>query len=592
MPHRSRKKQTRLAFASAPPETEAAGDSPTKSDGRFARLEYGHPSMASLLTGKSRNSQHAASKDTTPAKSSMRKHESKDKSRSKKKKHTIENENNQTSVKEPVDSASSEDDIVVPSTQKRKRRLPSTAEIGTRALHATDKPAMSDSKDPGSRTRRKLKRKAESSPIVLSDSEDSDEPVLSSPIKRRRRAADTETPQTPHSSADRDRLDIEEDLEDLQDSGMFCFIILHSSFHPSKFMLVVKKSRTRGRLAGSARDKRQKHLEALRRRRAGLKEESETESENETDPDESEIPTIQQTVDIRRITVDDSDVESAILSDEDLDRYEDDFVLEDEDKLGVPTEEIPFEFTRHAYKQLKEYFRDVVEWMVHNKLNPAFPRNNAMYKVAFMKLDDEVKGRAGSQLISSVWNADFCRALMARPQIEMTAFPTALDHPCDACNRSKHPASTDMKLYGKAYSLETLEPLNDDSSEDSDESKSSRDENEDEDSGEERDRDGHVLPPESRRFLLGRQCKAKAELAHTLTHWRFHLNEWVVGYLERKGHMDIDEVIKRNDMSQKRKMKNANAAVDRMVEADEIEKLWRDFHLNLKSARENTSTLG
>jgi hypothetical protein len=61
-----------------------------------------------------------------------------------------------------------------------------------------------------------------------------------------------------------------------------------------------------------------------------------------------------------------------------------------------------------------------------------------------------------------------------------------------------------MKLYGKAYSLETLEPLNDESSEDSDESKSSKDEDEGEDFGEERDRDGHVLPPESRRFLLGR----------------------------------------------------------------------------------------
>ncbi|CAL5871149.1 uncharacterized protein PFLUO_LOCUS5395 [Penicillium psychrofluorescens] len=580
MSHRSRKKQTRLAFASAPPESEAAGDSPTKSDGRFARLEYGHPSMASLLTEKSRNSQHSASKETTPVRSSMRKHESKDKSRSKKKKHSIENENedstqdNQTSVQEPADSASSEDDIVAPSTQKRKKHPPFDVATEIKSLHSTDKSAMSDSKETGSQTRRKLKRKAESSPIVLSDSEDSDEPVLSSPMKRRRRAADTETPQTPHSSADRDRLDIEEDLEDLQDS-------------------VVKKSRTRGRLAGSARDKRQKHLEALRRRRAGVKEESGTESENESDPDESESPTTRQTADSRRITVDDSDVESAVPSDEDLDRYEEDFVLEDDqDKLGVPTEEIPFEFTRHAYKQLKEYFRDVVEWMVHNKLNPAFPRNNAMYKVAFMKLDDEVKGRAGSQLISSVWNADFCRALLARPQIEMTAFPTALDHPCDACNRSKHPASTDMKLYGKAYSLETLEPLNDDSSEDSDESKSVEDEDEGEGSGEERDRDGRVLPPESRRFLLGRQCKAKAELAHTLTHWRFHLNEWVVGYLERKGHMDRDEVIKRNDMSQKRKMKNANAAVDRMVEADEIEKLWRDFHLNLKSARENTSTLG
>ena len=175
-------------------------------------------------------------------------------------------------------------------------------------------------------------------------------------------------------------------------------------------------------------------------------------------------------------------------------------MLEDDTtELGVPMEEMPFEFTRHAYKQPKEYFRDVVGWMVHNRLDPAFPRDDAMYKVAFMKLEDEVKGRAGSQLISSVWNSEFVRALRARPHMELSSYPTEFGHSCDACNRSGHPASTDMRLYGKAYSLETLEPLSDESSEDADTSESSS-----EDSGVERDRDGHELPDEEKRFYLGR----------------------------------------------------------------------------------------
>lgn len=276
-------------------------------------------------------------------------------------------------------------------------------------------------------------------------------------------------------------------------------------------------------------------------------------------------------------------------------------MLEDENaELGVPTEEIPFEFTRHAYKQPKEYFRDVVGWMVHNRLDPAFPRSDAMYEMAFMKLDDEVKGRAGSQLISSVWSPDFRRALLARPHIELTTFPAEFQHPCDACRRSGHPASTDMKLYGKAYSLQTLEPLGDESDEDqSDKSE--------EDAGVERDRDGYVLPDQQKRFYLGRyaskfasridydtnqplnrHCKDKAQLAHTLTHWRYHLNEWVVDYLERMGHMSDDEVLRRNDMSQKRKTRNAVEVISQMVEAGEVDKLWRDFHLSLKSAREKT----
>lgn len=255
---------------------------------------------------------------------------------------------------------------------------------------------------------------------------------------------------------------------------------------------MVKNSRTRGRAAGSARDQRFKHLEALRRRRAGLKEESEEDSEPESDQGEIQSSPSRKTA-TRQVESSDSDVESTVSKNEDLDKYEDDFVLEDEnEELGVPTEEIPFEFTRHAYKQPKEYFRDVVGWMVHNRLDPAFPRSDAMYEMAFMKLEDEVKGRAGSQLISSVWNADFRNALIARPHMEITAFPTALGHSCDACRRSGHPASSDMKLHGKAYSLQTLEPL------------SESDEDDNEGAAVEKDREGHVLPDSNQRFCLGR----------------------------------------------------------------------------------------
>jgi hypothetical protein len=210
----------------------------------------------------------------------------------------------------------------------------------------------------------------------------------------------------------------------------------------------------------------------------------------------------------RRTNDDDSEVESEINANEDLDRYEDDFVLED-NELGVPTEEIPFEFTRHAYKQPKEYFRDVVAWMVHNRIDPAFPRDDAMYQMAFQKLSDEVKARAGSSLISSVWTPRFRQVLLARPHLEITGFPTSMMHSCDACNRAGHPASSDLKFYGKAYSEETLEPLTDDSSEDesstgSDSSEEDSKDGSDDESDVERDREGNVLPDENTRFYLGK----------------------------------------------------------------------------------------
>lgn len=268
------------------------------------------------------------------------------------------------------------------------------------------------------------------------------------------------------------------------------------------------KTRTRGRLADSAKAKRQRHLEILRRKRArengttdddpGGKGDDDVDAESSIDNESSFVREEPESSDSSP-EAEDSDVESAVPSNEDLDRYEEDFVLEDsDDELGVPGDlgEMPFEYTRHRYKPLRECFRDVVEWMVHNKLNPAFSRSDIMYRSAFMKLDDEVKGRTGSQFISAAWNVNFRRALLARPQIEITAYPTMDDHACDACNRTGHPASADIKLYGKPYSLETLEPLSDD-----DESDVERSGQED---GRDRDRDGHILPDEDTHFLLGR----------------------------------------------------------------------------------------
>jgi hypothetical protein len=83
-----------------------------------------------------------------------------------------------------------------------------------------------------------------------------------------------------------------------------------------------------------------------------------------------------------------------------------------------------------------------------------------------------------------------------------------------------------------------------------------------------------------------RTCKGRAVLAHTLTHWRYHLNEWVIDYLDGMGHMADDEILKRNDMSAKKKTRNANDVLDEMVAGGIVDGLWRDFHISLRSARE------
>lgn len=203
----------------------------------------------------------------------------------------------------------------------------------------------------------------------------------------------------------------------------------------------------------------------------------------------------------------DSDIEPPVP--EDLDKYEDDFVDQDDDgALGAPGEpnDIPFEFSRHRYKRLRDHFQDVVEWMVHNKLNPAFPRDDVVYRVAFSKVNNQVMGLADSQLMSSAWNRDFRKALEARPGIDVNLYPISLGHSCDACNKSNHPASFDIRFTGKPYLLETLEPISDDDG--GDDSDSDSDEQGDDESGDREpgniDRDGNEIPDASTRFYLGR----------------------------------------------------------------------------------------
>ena len=171
------------------------------------------------------------------------------------------------------------------------------------------------------------------------------------------------------------------------------------------------------------------------------------------------------------------------------DEYEEDFV-DDEDvdgTLGAPIglEEIPIEFTAYASKKPVEYFKIAVEWMVHNKLNPAFARDDMLYQIAVRKLDDEVQGFAGSKFVSSVWKEEFTMALKSRPDIEVYQVPVNSEHNCEACRRGGHLAKYQVIFKGKPYNRTTLEEL----SEDED------DEDEDEMSTESQ---------ESYRFYLGR----------------------------------------------------------------------------------------
>lgn len=223
-----------------------------------------------------------------------------------------------------------------------------------------------------------------------------------------------------------------------------------------------RTGRTRPKRPNAERSARQKQLELLRKQRAGEAANSQSEDELEiTTQDEDTLADASQ---ISELEEDSNTSPLPQTAPADLDQYEEDFVTDDDDNLGAPAglDEIPVEFTSHAHKKPIEHFKDVVEWMVHNKLNPAFARNDQVYTIAVRKLDDEAQGYARSKFMSTAWKPDFVNALKRYPELASTVVPTMFDQKCEACGRSGHPAKHHLTFGGKPYYRESLEEISSD----------------------------------------------------------------------------------------------------------------------------------
>ncbi len=76
-----------------------------------------------------------------------------------------------------------------------------------------------------------------------------------------------------------------------------------------------------------------------------------------------------------------------------------------------------------------------------------------------------------------------------------------------------------------------------------------------------------------------------ARTAHTLRHWKIHLNDWVVDFLKEEEYCTPDKIIERDSWSTRKRRDYANSVVDRMEEAGEIKKLHRDFKNEINNAQ-------
>ncbi|KAK4504698.1 hypothetical protein PRZ48_002659 [Zasmidium cellare] len=453
---------------------------------------------------------------------------------------------------------SEDDDDDMPTTQgkqpRRRRRSPSAD-----SFISDSPPAAPDSDDEivvtGQRSRKRARQDTES--------EEDEDDLPKTPGRRRLQ-------KRPRQMTQQEQEDLAEDLD---------------FFQPSSGEEEAVKPRGS---QSAQKNARQQALDKLKRMRSsqlpGVEEEEQDEEdageEDQEEPyeEEDEDEAIPQVTRARHMfTRDDED---------------DDFVEEEDEEgpLGVP-EGVPLEFTRYASMKSKELFEFAVEWMVQKKINPAFRMNDPIYELTFKKLDDEVRGLAASKFTSSAWQADFTLALQARPEIAYERIDrNSAEHwmrdKCDACNRSGHPATYQIQFQGKPYSRDTLDPVDngdeneeDDDDDDDDSDEGSNDENPDWDAN------GREIVPVSTIWYVGKFCKSNAETAHSLSHWKHHLNGYVEDYLEGHKYCTAEELVKRDKWNTKKRNKYANKVVDKMKADGEVKNLWKLFKDNIDQAR-------
>ncbi|KAI0194479.1 hypothetical protein EV127DRAFT_405475 [Xylaria flabelliformis] len=351
------------------------------------------------------------------------------------------------------------------------------------------------------------------------------------------------------------------------------------------------------------RSEKQKKMELLRRRRAGEKIDQLSSSESASDEEEKRGIYDTDSEDGLEVLRDFDDEEQEEVKEQPVPRKEkqkrerekprnresdegegdlDGFVTDDDDApLGVPVD-IPLEFTSHAHKPLKDQFPFVIEWLVHNRINPAFERKDPVYVNAWRKLDDEVSGLANSKFTSAAWKPDFHRALRSRPgldSVELRQLGTNLYETCEACGRSGHPSTYRIIFSGSAYHKDTLAEVESDS------------DNEDDNDTASVDSRGMALPPTTKEWLVGSVCCSNAETAHSLLHWKHALKQWVEERLEDEGWMTGKKLSEREKMKAKSRRALANSIVDKWQESGVIGALYGDFKNTIENAR-NQSTTG
>jgi hypothetical protein len=344
------------------------------------------------------------------------------------------------------------------------------------------------------------------------DTDDEDCQPIISPLKRLRQAVESDDSDIVSSPLKRRRSEPQED-EDSNDSDLPSPTKIPRSAKRDSSSKTPPRFTRQQKTARRHRTEKEKKMELLKRRRAGENIEQVTDSESESEEDNSD----EELQELSEFEDEEESPEQVRNPTKRTNRNrkqgsdsEDDFIVEDDEgPLGIPDHlaQIPLEFTHAAHKPIKEHFRDVVEWMVHNKVNPGFVWDDPVYTTAFQKVDAECGGFADSKFVSTQWTAEFTKAVYARPVLLIRdllpgeGIDVLGEAKCEACNHRKHTPSFALQFTGKAYHKNTLEEVDQESS---DEDSNDNDEDSQDSDKVSVDENHKTLPSEDKQWFAGR----------------------------------------------------------------------------------------
>ena len=438
--------------------------------------------------------------------------------------------------------------------------------------------------------------------VQLYETEDSDAPIAVSKrllTRRRRRTSQHEDANKEEESKIEDVEEINNKLSSRPATGRR--LVRKTQLSEHEVIPTKERRHTRNRPGSpsrrvklrNVRKPRQKQMEVLRRRRAGERIENLTSSEEsgcdrkalyDTD---SELPSLPSEAGAS----DDAPATSfynrqahgqpdhntgAVDAEMGRDGWSEDsslagFVVADEDDHENVDEQIPIEFQITRLKN-QDLFRIVVERLVHKELGGN--GDSELYQRAWRRLHDEMHTLANSKFLSSSWTPKFSRALKARPGIHSQPLPqgsSVLFDACEACGRSKHPATWRISFVGRPLDENTLDAV-------------SQDEDGDVDA------DGLSVVEEDFEFHVGAVCFSNAQVAHELIHWRFALSLWVSDQLENMGLVAENKSPLPTGMSVDDRLASVCEIIQGWTDSGVVSGLYNDFKILQQKGREQSTT--